>query len=270
MANTISGGIVVVLLFGSIACQTIAESGSEVNVKLPGNTTVETSVADTVVAQLDSLTVVPIAQSENPAITDLEKAIRAAGLVEVQELESAIYCNLKYSTTDNFLGEDVYGDFDKCFLQPEAAAGLAVAQAHLEKKHPGWHLSIFDAVRPRRVQQQMWDLVDYPIQEKVRYVSNPKNGSLHNYGAAVDITIVTETGEELDMGTPFDYFGELAYPRKETALLAAGLLSQEVIENRRLLREVMYHGGFTVLPTEWWHFNFCSRAEAAQRYTIIE
>lgn len=261
---TIDRSVSIVLLFGLLACQSAAPPDGPTSLP-PESFAVDSPSTDTVVVEEPA----PVLEPE-PEITELEQAILAAGLIEVQELESAIYCNLKYSTEDNFLGQDVYGDFDRCYLQPEVAAGLAVAQAHLEKKRPGLHLSIYDAVRPRRVQQQMWDLVDYPIEEKVRYVSNPKNGSLHNFGAAVDVTIVEADGTELDMGTPFDYFGELAYPRKEAAMLEAGLLSETVIANRRLLREVLYKGGFTVLPTEWWHFNFCSRKEAFERYTIIE
>jgi D-alanyl-D-alanine dipeptidase len=101
-------------------------------------------------------------------------------------------------------------------------------------------------------------------------VSNPRNGSLHNFGAAVDLSIVDENGIELDMGTPYDYFGELAYPREENRLVKEGKLSHLQALNREILRNVMHEAGFSGITTEWWHFNSCSRPEAFERYDIVE
>jgi D-alanyl-D-alanine dipeptidase len=116
----------------------------------------------------------------------------------------------------------------------------------------------------------MWDTINVPYSERSKYVSNPANGSLHNFGAAVDVTIRDIHGFELDMGTPYDYFGELAYPREEERMLEEGKLTHIQLLNRQLLRDVMEKGGFQGITTEWWHFNSCYRREAYERYRIIE
>jgi zinc D-Ala-D-Ala dipeptidase len=193
------------------------------------------------------------------------------GLVDIQAVDSTIWIDLKYATTDNFMQKDVYGCLRRCYLQPDVAERIVNVQQELKSIDSTLSLKIFDGLRPRSVQQYMWDILDMPITEKTKFVSNPKNGSLHNFGAAVDITIVnTLTGEELDMGAPYDYIGVLAWPKKEPELLASGELSQEQVNNRILLRKVMKAGYFTNIQTEWWHFNACSREKAYQLYTIVE
>ncbi len=203
-------------------------------------------------------------------MSSLEQNLIHEGLVNIQQLDSTILVDLRYSTNNNFVGVDVYGDFDKAFLQAEPAHMLAKANAYLQETHPDYTLYIFDATRPRRVQQILWDTLDYPDAEKTKYVADPQEGSIHNYGAAVDLTIAGPDGKPLDMGTDFDYFGVLAYPVREEALLAAGQLTQEQVANRQLLREVMTKAGFTPITSEWWHFNAMSRAEADKRYGIVE
>ena len=116
----------------------------------------------------------------------------------------------------------------------------------------------------------MWDVLDMPIHEKTKFVSNPKNGSVHNYGAAVDITIAFKNGQPLDMGADYDDIRLIAYPRHEKAYLDSGLLSTEQIENRKLLRETMKAGGFSGIQTEWWHFNRYSREVCKTLYPIVE
>jgi D-alanyl-D-alanine dipeptidase len=193
------------------------------------------------------------------------------GLVDVQTVDSTIWIDLKYATSDNFMEKDVYGCLRRCYLQPDVAQRIAAVQKELKSIDSTLSLKIFDGLRPRSVQQYMWDILDMPVEEKTKFVSNPKNGSLHNFGAAVDITIVnTLTGEELDMGAPYDYIGVLAWPKKEPELLANGELTQEQVNNRILLRKVMKAGYFTNIQTEWWHFNACSREKAYQIYTIVE
>ncbi len=125
-------------------------------------------------------------------------------------------------------------------------------------------------MRPRRVQQILRDTLDYPLADKPKYVANPQEGSIHNYGAAVDLTIAGADGQPIDMGTDFDYFGVLAYPTKEKELLAAQQLTPEQVANRHLLRDVMTRAGFSPITTEWWHFNAFSRQEADRRYGIVE
>ncbi len=192
------------------------------------------------------------------------------GLVDVQELDSTIIVDLKYSTTDNFLGKNVYDGMKHAYLQPDVAEMLVKAQKYLKSIHHEFSLIVYDAARPRSIQQKMWDAVDAPFQEKIRFLANPVNGSIHNFGAAVDVSIVDANGKPLDMGTGFDYMGELAYPSLEEEMLEQGRLEPIHVENRRLLRRVMRHGGFWGIQSEWWHFNACSRAEARERYQIIE
>lgn len=206
-----------------------------------------------------------------PAPVDtLSQQLLKAGLTDVQQLDSSIRVDLRYSTEDNFLGVDVYGDFNRCFLQPDVAAKLVAAQRALKKRFPYYNLLVYDAVRPLHIQRRMWDTLELPPGEKQKYLSNPANGSLHNYGAAVDLTIVDDAGMELDMGTRFDYFGELAHPDRETALLDEGKLSPRQVANRGILRTVMREAGFFNIRTEWWHFNSCRRDEAKVKYKVVE
>jgi D-alanyl-D-alanine dipeptidase len=101
-------------------------------------------------------------------------------------------------------------------------------------------------------------------------VANPVQGSIHNYGSAVDLTIATAEGTPLDMGTKYDFFGELAYPKKENYFLKIGKLSKQQIANRQLLRSVMKAAGYMPIDYEWWHFNAMSRQTAKATYRIIQ
>ena len=199
-----------------------------------------------------------------------EQSILSAGLVDIKTIDSSIVVDLKYSTTDNFLCTDVYGDFNKCYLQPDVAEKLRLAQLFLKSKFPYYNLIIYDAARPRSIQQKMWATIDVPYYEKSKYLSNPAGGSLHNFGAAVDVSIIDENGYVLDMGTTYDYFGELAYPREEDRMIQEGKLSYNQLLSRELLRTTMQQAGFFGITTEWWHFNSCCRNEAYTKYEIIE
>lgn len=212
---------------------------------------------------------IPSSTVDQP-IGTLEKKMINAGLININELDSTIVVDLKYSSTDNFLHTDVYEDLDKCFLQRDVAEKLVLAQMLLKSQYPYYSLIVYDGARQRSVQKKMWDILKLPVREKTKYLSNPNSGSLHNFGAAVDLSIVDEKNKELDMGTKFDYFGELAYPEKEEQLNIHGELSFNQISNRKLLRSVMEQAGFFNIETEWWHFNSCSRAVAMKKYKIIE
>jgi zinc D-Ala-D-Ala dipeptidase len=199
-----------------------------------------------------------------------EQSMLDSGLVDLQKIDSTILVSLRYSDTANFLHTDVYGKIRHCFLQAEVAAALALAQQELKKRFPNYTLLVFDGARPMHIQRIMWDTLKMPAGQKQKYLSNPaKGGSLHNYGAAVDLSIADSNGVELDMGTPYDFFGEQAHPEKEAALLASGELSSEQIANRQLLREVMKAGKFWGIQTEWWHFNYCTRNEAMEKYPLV-
>ena len=214
-------------------------------------------------------------QSESLAsrdsISDLESMLFAQGLVDIEVAVPGIRVELKYSTTDNFFGRDVYGDLVRCYLQPEVAEMVKKAQEDLKKQYPNLTLLIYDGVRPLSVQQILWDSLDKPDSIKPLYVSDPKIGGLHNYGVAVDLTIFDlKKGEPLDMGTPYDYFGYPAYPDRELEMLAEGKITRAQVANREILRKVMTGAGFTGIGSEWWHFNAFSRKEAGEKFQLIK
>ncbi|GAB3641734.1 M15 family metallopeptidase [Spirosoma arcticum] len=205
----------------------------------------------------------------------LEAAMQKQGLVDVQKVEPTIEVDLKYSTTDNFVGKDVYGDLVRAYLQPMAARKLANASKYLQTKHPNLRLLVYDAARPRAAQWNLWNaLPKLPERERRKYVADPRKGSIHNYGCAVDLTVAKVDGngapEPLDMGTKYDYFGPLAYPSQEAALLKAGKLTKAQIDNRQILRTAMRQGGFSGIAYEWWHFNAVSREKAKAMFRIVE
>jgi D-alanyl-D-alanine dipeptidase len=204
-------------------------------------------------------------------LSAFEKELKEAGLIDVQSLDSSIRVDLKYSSVNNFLGIDVYGDMTAAYLQPDVAQQLVQAQKELHRLHPGYSLMVYDAARPVKLQQIFWDSIKVSRAERSRYVSNPaRGGSIHNYGAAVDVGIVDSTSKELDMGCPFDFFGVLSYPSAEARLLSEGKLTEEQVRHRKLLRTVMYKAGFYNIQTEWWHFNACTREAARKKYTILQ
>lgn len=200
-----------------------------------------------------------------------EKTMAQQGLVEVQQAIPGILVELKYATTDNFMHKNVYGCLQKAYLQKEVVARLKKAQDYLSASHPGYHLLIYDATRPLSKQWDLWNaLPQYSPKVRSNYVANPAEHSIHNYGSAVDLTVADEQGRPLDMGTPFDFFGEMAYPFREKALLASGKLKKEAYSNRLILRKAMIHGGFMPIEYEWWHFNAFSRAEAKRRFAVLK
>ena len=217
-----------------------------------------------IIAQVESLV-------SRDSISELEKLLFAQGLVDVQVAIPEIRIELKYSTTDNFFGKDVYGDLDRCYLQPEAIEMLKMAQKALKGEYPNYTLLVYDGVRPLSVQQILWDSLDKPDSIKPLYVADPKIGGLHNYGVAVDLTIFDlEKGQPLDMGTTYDYFGYPAYPDREKQMLAEGKITKTHVSNREILRKVMTGAGFTGIGSEWWHFNAFSRKEAGEKFPLVK
>ncbi|QDH81536.1 M15 family metallopeptidase [Echinicola soli] len=205
------------------------------------------------------------------SIGQLEKSLIEAGLQNVKSHLPEVYVKLKYSTTDNFFGKDVYGKLVNCYLQPEVIKMLKEALKHLQEDNLDLTFLIYDGVRPRSVQQILWDDLDKPDSLKPLYVANPQRGSLHNYGVAVDLTLANRTtGKPLDMGTHYDYFGYPAYPDREEQMLAAGKITAQQIKNRKTLRAAMNKAGFSEIGSEWWHFNAFSLRQAKERYEIVE
>lgn len=208
-------------------------------------------------------------QGKSQTVTASDAHLSGKGMIDVCSLDPTLHVHLMYATPDNFLGEAVYGDITRAWLRPEAARMLVAAQQELKKAHPGWSLIVYDAARPLSVQRKMWQLVRGT--DKTPYVSNPANGGgLHNYGMAVDVSILDSEGKPLPMGTPVDFFGKEAHTTAEEALLEAGLIDADAFANRRLLRRIMRQAGFRTIPYEWWHFNACSRAFAREHYPVIE
>ncbi len=200
--------------------------------------------------------------------TDTERALADAGLVNVREMDPRIAVRLAYATADNFADTVLYTGIRDAWMLIETAAMLSLAQDELERRRPGHRLVVFDAVRPVSVQRALWARVRGTPQ--ARYVADPGVGSLHNYGAAVDLGILDAESRPLDMGTPFDHFGIEAQPRHETRMLAEGRLTAEQVAHRELLRAVMAHGGFRGIPTEWWHFNAFGLAHSREHFPLIE
>jgi D-alanyl-D-alanine dipeptidase len=197
----------------------------------------------------------------------LQTVSTSINYIEVKSTD-AIALELRYATTNNFTGQNLYGVFNHAYLQKSAAEKLIRAAANLKMVQPKYKLLIFDVLRPRSVQHLLWNKVKGTDQQK--YVANPQTGSIHNYGFAVDLSIVDESGKELDMGTAFDDFTALAQPAQEEKFLESGKLTQQQLQNRRLLRKAMEDAGFIQLSLEWWHFDALPKAEVKKNYSIVE
>jgi D-alanyl-D-alanine dipeptidase len=200
----------------------------------------------------------------------LEHLLIKKNLTNINSLDSNIRVVLHYSTSHNFLNKDLYHGLQNCYLPCEVAIKLSNAQQFLNSQYPNYHLIVFDAVRPLHIQKQMWDELDMPAKDKINYLAHPSDISLHNYGAAVDVGIIGDNDVLLNMGTPFDFFGELSEPKREKEFIENGKLSQEALNNRLLLRNVMMKAGFTTITSEWWHFNATNKVTAAAKYELIE
>ncbi len=203
----------------------------------------------------------PKLENEKSAIDSTEKTVKTApptvekipaaqhpksekmptNFVDIETLDATILIDIRYATANNFTKTKIY-DCPKCLLRPEAAAAIVRANAELKKQN--LRLKMFDCYRPRPYQQRLWDKVPDP-----NYVTPPAKGSMHGRGAAVDLTIVDSKGKELEMGTPYDFFGKEAH----TDFLGH---PKNVLDNRKLLRETLERVGFQGIRTEWWHFSF--------------
>ncbi|RYF75519.1 MAG: peptidase M15 [Cytophagaceae bacterium] len=205
------------------------------------------------------------------AFAQSDAPMKKQGLVNVQTIDASLLVELKYSTTDNFVKQDVYGDLTRTYLQPMAARKLTAASNWLQVRRPDLRLLIYDAARPQSAQWKLWNaLPQYSERQRRTYVADPREGSIHSYGCAVDLTLATADGRALDMGTPYDFFGPKAYPKQEVQLLKSGQLTKQQVENRRLLRQAMQAGGFMPIEYEWWHFNALSRRQAKQQFKRVE
>ena len=166
------------------------------------------------------------------------------------------------------MNQILYHNFEGDRLHKDAYNKFVIAQQYLKENHPDLKFIVFDALRPRSVSQKMWDYLEgSPFQ---KYVADPEKGSLHNFGMAIDLSLVDNNNKELDMGTTFDDFSELSQPILENKFLSEGKLSASQIENRMILRSAMKSGGFEQLPYEWWHFNALPSDVVRNNYRIVE
>ena len=162
-------------------------------------------------------------------------------LININQFDSVFTYDVRYATDNNFLKQQVY-DCEQCLLIPEVAAALV--DANNEFCELGYMIKLFDCYRPVSVQKKMWKIFPNP-----GYVGNPyKSGSIHNRGAAIDMTIVKLDSTILDTGSDYDHFGKEAHidhPHNDT-----------IVQNRKQLWSVMKKHGFSPIRTEWWHFNY--------------
>lgn len=201
--------------------------------------------------------------------TPKEAQMRAAGLIDIHDLDSTIAVQLIYAGPYNFMGRQLYHGFSKAFMRPELAEKVVAAARELKEIHPTANLIIYDAARPLSIQKEMWEVVVGTPSET--FVANPYKGNgLHNFGAAVDVSLVDCTGHPFAMGSDYDFFGDEAWTEKEPELLASGRITQRELDNRLLLRKVMTDQGLLTIKSEWWHFNLMRASEAREKLKVIE
>lgn len=177
-------------------------------------------------------------QQQNRMVFEHEP--RDTVLVKLRDVIPGLLCDVRYATVNNFTGRTLYSS-DTLYARHSVATALAQAQKLAQVK--GLQLKVYDAYRPLSIQRLMWSIVP-----DERYVADPATGSRHNRGCAVDLTLCDMQGSELNMGTGYDEFTEQAAATYTD-------LSEEVVRNRATLFDIMKRAGFTVLPSEWWHFD---------------
>lgn len=174
------------------------------------------------------------------ALLDITKETDSNAFVNLRNYSKDFVFDMKYATSDNFLKEKVY-PCDECFLRVKTVKALLAAnKLFLEK---GFRIKIYDCYRPKSIQKKMWKIVP-----DANFVANPKRGSIHNRGGAVDISLVNTNGTELNMGTKFDFFGKEASHNYLD-------FPEEILANRKYLKEIMIQNNFKSFDSEWWHYN---------------
>jgi len=181
-----------------------------------------------------------LSSKKTSILLNIAKENDSNAFVNIRNYSNDFVFDMKYATTDNFLKEKVY-PCAECFLRVKTVKALLEAnKAFLEK---GFRIKLYDCYRPKAIQKKMWKIVP-----DANFVANPKKGSIHNRGGAVDITLVDSAGVELNMGTQFDFFGKEAGHNFLD-------FSAEILANRRLLKEIMLQHHFKSFDSEWWHYN---------------
>lgn len=182
-----------------------------------------------------------IAQETGSQKLDIDFADKAdTTFVNLRDYSDDFIYDMRYATDNNFLKSKVYG-CGECFLRFKTAKALIRANQTFIKK--GYRIKLLDCYRPLDIQKKMWAIVPNP-----KYVADPRKGSIHNRGGAVDLTLVDANGLELEMGTDFDHFGPEAAHNYQN-------LTKQVRSNRKLLRNTMTAAGFRIMESEWWHYD---------------
>lgn len=181
------------------------------------------------------------AKAQNEVYSNAVKhEIADTTFVNLKDYSKDFVYDMKYATEDNFLKAKVY-DCAECMLRYKTVKALIAANKEFMKN--GCKIKLYDCYRPLSIQKKMWEIVPKP-----EYVADPKKGSIHNRGGAVDISLVNADGIELEMGTTFDYFGIQASHNYKK-------LPVSVKANRFYLKSVMIKNGFNSFDSEWWHYN---------------
>lgn len=167
-----------------------------------------------------------------------------AQLMPLLRLDPTLKLDIKYASADNFIGHALYEE-PAAFLISKAAQALV--RAHASAKADGYGFTIYDAYRPLSATKIMWDATPRHLRN---YVANPKRGSKHNRGCAVDLTLHDlATGQQVEMPSSFDEFTKRAHRDYMAA-------SPQAISNRDRLERYMEAEGFRGMSNEWWHFDF--------------
>ena len=220
---------------------------------------------------------------------DFDAKMQEYNLVDIQTLSGAedIIVELKYSTTDNFVGKDMYLNLEKAYFTPDFARRVVRAQQILREHYPQYTLLIYDAARPISVQRYMRKLVEGTKFQD--FVADGTRGGRHNFGVAVDLTIATMQGIPLDMGAGFDDFTDAAavkgtgdtgdsanrnlkvYTDYINSLVKQGLISAEAAKNRIILVETMLEAGVYPYRREWWHYEeLMPMSEVRQKRRLLD
>lgn len=219
--------------------------------------------------------------------SSVDKLMKSYNMVDITTLDRSILVELKYSTTDNFVGVDMYGDLERAYLEKEFAQKVVLAQSILKREHPNLTLLIYDAARPISAQRAMRRCVEGSALES--FVADGTRGGRHNYGVAVDLTIATKDGTPLDMGAEFDEFSEASsvkgtpdtsdkssrtidvYRDYITELANRGIITYEAARNRILLVEVMCEAGLYPYRKEWWHYeDIMPMSSVRSKYRLLD
>lgn len=243
--------ISLLLLANGCSQQTNKTSNTVVNKLIAVNKEIEEAAKTTLPKQTEQKVEEPLVTTAPQLVQDEDAIIEKKGLVELVKLDDSFILDIKYATTDNFAKKQIY-TMPMCLIHKSTAQKLI--DANNEFKNLGYRIKVFDAYRPYSAQQVLWDAA-----EDKSYLANPKKGSIHNRGAAVDVTLVDENGNELDMPSGYDEFSERAH-------LKYNQCDQALITNRELLGKIMVKHGFKRISNEWWHFEDTN----AKNYPLLD